>query len=223
MNDNKTTETLSKETAQLLNKYFDAASNLYGIVPLRTLLRIYNSQNEPISEEAFVNFVESIYLDTKYYSIFATDELSPNPPKIKTINKNLVAEYLCFNDYEEYFEVSNLQIGKQYYIPDKKQFLKYVDDCYFEKTLEFISLRAFLRNLPNLEKEKADSLANDIEIIISMEKGSLTPAVQRAAQFGLDFDNASIRSEFSRLCNDLCNNTRMHIHCGHTPNELYNF
>lgn len=223
MNDNKTTETLSKETAQLLNKYFDAASNLYGIVPLRTLLRIYNSQNEQISEEAFVNFVESIYLDTKYYSIFATDELSPNPPKIKTINKNLVAEYLCFNDYEEYFEVSNLQIGKQYYIPDKKQFLKYVDDCYFEKTLEFISLRAFLRNLPNLEKEKADSLANDIEMIISMEKGNLTPAVQRAAQFGLDFDNASIRSEFSRLCNDLCNNTRMHIHCGHTPNELYNF
>ena len=187
-------ETLSKEATQLLYQYFDAAANLYGVIPLRTLLRIYNSQNEPISEDDFVKFVESIYLDIKCYSIFATDELFPNPPKIKTIDKNLVAENLCLGNC----------------------------DGYFEKTLEFISLRAFLRNLPNLEKEEADILADDIQLIISIEKGSLTLAIQRAAQFGLDFDNASIRSEFSKLCNDLCNHTRMNMHCGHTPAELYN-
>lgn len=215
-------ETLSKETTQLLYQYFDAAANLYGIIPLRTLLRIYNTQNEPISEEDFVKFVESIYLDMRCYSIFATDELFPNPPKIKTIDKNLVAEYLCLNSYDEYLDVIESQRGKQYYIPDKKQLLKYANDGYFEKTLEFISLRAFLRNLPNLDKEKADDLAEDIQLIISIEKGSLTPAIQRAAQYGLDFNNASIRSEFSSLCNDLCNHTRMHIHCGHTPAELYN-
>lgn len=215
-------ETLSKEATQLLYQYFDAAANLYGVIPLRTLLRIYNSQNEPISEEDFVNFVESIYLDIKCYSIFATDELFPNPPKIKTIDKNLVAENLCLGNCDEYFDMIELQKGKPYYIPDKKQLLKYANDGYFEKTLEFISLRAFLRNLPNLEKEEADILADDIQLIISIEKGSLTLAIQRAAQFGLDFDNASIRSEFSKLCNDLCNHTRMNMHCGHTPAELYN-
>lgn len=214
-------ETLSKETTQLLYQYFDSAANLYGVIPLRTILRIYNSQNEPISEEDFVKFVESIYLDIKHYSIFATDELFPNPPEIKTIDKNLVAEYLCFDDCDEYLDIIELQRGKSYYIPDKKQLLKYADDVYFEKTLEFISLRAFLRNLPNLEKERADILADDIQLIVSMEKGGFTPAIQRATQFGLDFDNASIRSEFSRLCNDLCNHTRMHMHCGHTPAELY--
>ena len=56
-------ETLSKGATQLLYQYFDAAANLYGVIPLRTLLRIYNSQNEPISEDDFVKFVESIYLD----------------------------------------------------------------------------------------------------------------------------------------------------------------
>lgn len=49
-------ETLSKEATQLLYQYFDAAANLYGVIPLRTLLRIYNSQNEPISEDDFVKF-----------------------------------------------------------------------------------------------------------------------------------------------------------------------
>lgn len=215
-------EALSKETTRLLYQYFDAAANLYGIIPLRTLLRIYNSQNEPISKEDFVKFVDSIYLDTKYYYIFATEEAFNDISEIDTIDKNLVAEYLCMYDYSEYFDMLELQMGKEYYIPDKKQFLKYADDCYFEKTLEFISLRAFLRNQPNLTKEKADILADDIQLIISLEKGSFTPAIQRASQFGLDFDNASIRSEFSKLCDDLCNHTRMHMHCGHTPAELYN-
>ena len=126
-------ETLSKEATQLLYQYFDAAANLYGVIPLRTLLRIYNSQNEPISEDDFVKFVESIYLDIKCYSIFATDELFPNPPKIKTIDKNLVAENLCLGNCDEYFDMIELQKGKPYYIPDKKQLLKYANDGYFEK------------------------------------------------------------------------------------------
>lgn len=215
---------LSEETAKLLDQYFDAATNLYGIIPLRTLLRIYNSQNEPISEEAFVQFADSIYLDTKFYDIFATDEIYSNTPEseIKTMSKNLVAEYICLEDnFDEYFEIIGLQRGKSYYVPDKKQLLKYADNFYFEKTLEFIGLRAFLRNQNNLTKEKADNLAEDIQMIIALESGNITYAINEAARLGLDFNNQSIRKEFSRLCNELSQNTRMHIHCGHTPSEIY--
>lgn len=221
MNENKI---LSEETAKLLDQYFDAAANLYGIIPLRTLLRIYNSQNEPISEEAFVQFADSIYLDAKYYDIFSTDEILSDTPEseIKTMSKNLVAEYICLeDDFEEYFEIIELQSGKSYYIPDKKQLLKYADDCYFEKTLEFIGLRAFLRNQNNLTKKKADDMADDIQLAIALEKGNISYAINEAARLGLDLNNPNIRKEFSILCDDLCQHTRMHIHCGHTPAEIY--
>ena len=43
--------TLTKETTELLERYFDAAANLYGIITPSKLLQIYNSQNDPITEE----------------------------------------------------------------------------------------------------------------------------------------------------------------------------
>ena len=50
--------TLSKETQDLLYRYFAAAANLYGVIEIGKLLKIYNSQNEPVSEEDFLSFVE---------------------------------------------------------------------------------------------------------------------------------------------------------------------
>jgi len=39
-------------------QYFAAAANLYGVIEIGKLLKIYNSQNEPVSEEDFLSFVE---------------------------------------------------------------------------------------------------------------------------------------------------------------------
>lgn len=52
--------TLSKETQDLLYRYFAAAANLYGIIEIGKLLKIYNSQNEPLSKENFLSFVENM-------------------------------------------------------------------------------------------------------------------------------------------------------------------
>ena len=51
---------LTEETKNLLYKYFDVAVNLYGAIPLYKLLEIYNKQNEPITKEQFVEFVDNI-------------------------------------------------------------------------------------------------------------------------------------------------------------------
>lgn len=52
--------TLSKETQDLLYRYFAAVANLYGVIEIGKLLKIYNSQNEPVSEENFLSFVENM-------------------------------------------------------------------------------------------------------------------------------------------------------------------
>lgn len=48
----------TKETQDLLYRYFAVAANLYGVIEIGKLLKIYNSQNEPVSEEDFLSFVE---------------------------------------------------------------------------------------------------------------------------------------------------------------------
>lgn len=59
--------TLSKETQDLLYRYFAAAANLYGVIEIGKLLEIYNSQNEPVSEEDFLSFVENMNFKGKYF------------------------------------------------------------------------------------------------------------------------------------------------------------
>ena len=52
---------LSDETKQILNCYFDAATNLYGIISLRKLLEIYNMQKKSetfVEEEKNNNDIE---------------------------------------------------------------------------------------------------------------------------------------------------------------------
>ena len=61
--------TLSKEIQDLLYRYFAAAANLYGVIEIGKLLKIYNSQNEPVSEEDFLSFVENMNFKGKYFCV----------------------------------------------------------------------------------------------------------------------------------------------------------
>ena len=58
----------------------------------------------------------------------------------------------------------------EYYVPKKEKLLRYKDDVFYEKSLEFIDLRAFLRNLPYLTKEQADNIAEDVHLDLCMMK-----------------------------------------------------
>lgn len=59
--------TLSKETQDLLYRYFPAAANLYGVIEIGKILKIYNSQNEPLSKENFLSFVENMNFKVKHF------------------------------------------------------------------------------------------------------------------------------------------------------------
>ena len=136
--------TLSKETQDLLYRYFAAAANLYGVIEIGKLLKIYNSQNEPVSEEDFLSFVENMNFKGKYFCVFNQDDI--------------------YDDGSEY-----RQIGKKFCVLDKEQFLRYEDDCYFKKTPDFLEMRSFLRNETGLSKEDADDYANDIMICFATQ------------------------------------------------------
>ena len=69
---------LSEETKTLLSDYFQACANLYGVIPLKSFLKIYNSQNEAVSEDDFIDFVENFDFKDKDYNIVGEDEVYEN-------------------------------------------------------------------------------------------------------------------------------------------------
>lgn len=213
---------LSDETKHLLNRYFDAAVNLYGIISLRKLLEIYNMQNETIDKETFLSFIDTIDLSHKFFDIVGEDEFYDDVDETLPIDRDIVAEYLLQDeDFYGYFSVKEGQSGKPYYIPDKKQFLKYADEYYHEKTLSFISLRAFFRNQSELTKDRADEIADDIYGMANPLDGDIESVINMIEDMHMFHFNTYTVKEFCSLYTEMYNNTRLHINCGHTPNELH--
>ncbi|MBQ7654261.1 MAG: hypothetical protein IJS17_04240 [Clostridia bacterium] len=212
---------LSVETKQLLSRYFDAAMNLYGIITLKALFEIYNSQNEPIDEGSFLEFADNIDLSQKFFDIVAEDEFYVDIEETAPINRDIVAEYLLIDDdYEGYYTIKERQFGKPYYVPNKAQLLKYEDETYHEKTPSFISLRAFFRNQPDLEKDQADEIANEVCLLINPLDGESEHIINMiTGMFSFSFTKNTLK-EFLELYTDMYNNSRLHSNRGHTPNEL---
>ena len=215
---------LSEETKQLLKRYFNAAANLYGMIRLYKLLEIYNSQNEPISEEDFLAFADEIDSEKEQFELVSDEEVFDGVLTTNPLSRWLAAEYLYalgdFDDFEKIFENT---IGITYYVPNKKKFLKYEDEFYFEKTPEYIELRAFIRSMPDLSKERADSIAEEIEANLSLDLGededeNIEYAIANAMRLGLNVDGQE--RELYRLVFEFDKNLRKHVYAGHTHKEV---
>lgn len=212
---------LSDEVKTLLADYFEACVHLYGVIPLKSFLKIYNSQNEAVSEEDFIDFVENFDFESKHYDIVGEDDVYEDVDALELIDKDLAAEYCyIFDEWDDYINIKDSQFGIPYYVPKKEKLLKYKDENYFEKTLEFIEFRAFLRNQSYLTKKKADDIAEDVTGFLPLGDDTLETAASDAVRMGLKIKNDSEENEFFRLLYQLDENVRKHIYSGHTKNEL---
>ena len=169
--------------------------------------------------KVFLNFIDEIEDNEKHYYFIGEEELFNDVAPISPIERDLVAEYLVIDDdYSYYYDVKEEQLGKPYYIPEKSKFLLYENEEYHEKTLSFISLRAFFRNQASLSKENADEIVEDICCMSNVYNGNIKDIVH-ALDYCFSFTK-SLLKEFIPLYEDMFNDTRLHIHCGHTPNEI---
>lgn len=215
---------MTEETKQLLQDYMFAAVNLYGIIPLWKFLEIYNSQNEQqVTEEELKELTDSINFNEKFYDIVAEDEIFEVAEPTKYLDKTLTAEHLyCFGEWDEYLEMLDIQEGLDYYIPKKERFLRYKDEFFFEKPLEYIDLRAFLRDLPYLNKKDADDIADEMYWDLRMENGNdIEFTVNDAVRMGFDPDNRTNLKQFCNLLMELNENVRKPCYRGQTQKEAF--
>lgn len=84
---------LDKEQIELLRQYFNAFSNLYGIITMRKAFEIISGQNQgSISEEDFIAFAEIARHENHYYYILSMDELYTAEPPSKPMERELVGD-----------------------------------------------------------------------------------------------------------------------------------
>lgn len=222
--------TLSKETQDLLYRYFAAAANLYGVIEIGKLLKIYNSQNEPVSEEDFLSFVENMNFEDKHFCVLNQDDIYDDGSETPALEYEVLAEYLYFFEFDddsldEYEMLKNRQIGKKFCVLDKEQFLRYEDDCYFKKTPDFLEMRSFLRNETGLSKDDADDYANDIMICFATMPDNSDESVHDAIMISGIYNRDDIafsHRKLEYLCQKVMyTSARLHVLLGHTPEEIF--
>lgn len=154
---------LKDATSRLLRKYFNAAANLYGIIPLHKLYGIIASQNKSlVTREEFLAFAEIARHECEDYYILGKSELYYDGPETELMEYEVIDVQLIDEDLDPYHEVLRGHQGKPYYVPDKKELLAYDNPFYWENTPEAEAFRTFLLTKTTVPEDKMEAVFVDI-------------------------------------------------------------
>ena len=212
---------LKDTTSRLLRKYFNAAANLYGIIPLRKLYKIITSQNKAlVTEEEFLAFADIARHECEDYYILGKSELYYNGPATELMEYEVIDVVLLDEDLELYHETLQGHLGKPYYVPEKKEFLAYNNPYYWENNAEAAAFRDFLRTKTTLEEKMLDAVFTDIYYGIHCMNAGFQDVINRFNEIGVEIKRKSDGNVFAGVYSAFHNHVRMQYNRGHTPAEL---
>jgi hypothetical protein len=212
---------LPSETGKQILMYFDAFANLYGILPLKKALEIYNAQNPPVSGEDFAALTEVARHDGKrLYAILSENDLYADAPAPRDpLDREIIEESLLIED-GDYEEMKGRQGDKPYYIPEREELLRYADDGFYEKNAEFEAMRDFLAGRMKLPADRADEIADEMQLFAYLDEQDPDYLLGNLERMGLKFTRQEDVKAFFERYMELSNHTRKPVDRGHTPDEL---
>ena len=189
---------------KIILDYCIALVNLYGIVSLDRVVDTYNMQNERSI------CTEELEATVNEYENYLRDNLV-----IAENNELIAMEIKMLDDYDK---EKGYKGNKPYYIPERKDLLRYSDYTYFERTKSYYDLVEFLEDLFK-DRYKAEELANDIRIFLK--------SVDGIVNLGYFFEENDLMIKDSKdaeqlmeLIKGLADNTRLWANNGYTPREM---
>lgn len=213
---------LHEETINLLHDYFLAFANFYFILPLKDAFKIIERQNKNlVTEEQFAAFSEIARHEEHFYWILGKDELYTQAPESVPLDREIILEYLVDLDYEEYYKLSQMQYGKQFYIPTKTELLKYCDDFYVEETPQTKAIVDFIKTEFKCSPSDAYDLMGEMVMDIKMLDSGLDYVLNKLERMDISFSCDKQVERFTELYTELHNNTRLPANRGFTPKEIY--
>ncbi|NLW11853.1 MAG: hypothetical protein GX028_07555 [Clostridiaceae bacterium] len=191
-----------------LEQYIVAMTNLYGMFHKNKLVEIYNSQNE---EQISISDVD------KYISEHEGNQMS----KYVELYKGHFA-HECIVEFDEFDSLLAPKSNKPYYVPEKQELLKYVDDFYFEKTKEYMALNNYVKvKLVNGDQVKADAICEEIQGSSHVEF-DMQDILSSLRTWDVELSGIDQLNEFIGLVSEFVNNMRIWENNGFTPREIFN-
>ena len=193
-----------RERYQLVSRYIEAATNLYGVCPVDQLIDIVNSQNEESLSDAEL-------LQISY-------NLSSRQQSWYRYRDDLLSDYFGPGNDDERVDLMKAVENKPYYVPDKEKFLAFADMDYFEKTPQLMQLQTYIAKHLCKDATMIEYLVDDIQLVCSME----APIDEIMYEFELRNIQMNKRQlqEMIPLIINVKNHTRLWANRGYTPIEL---
>lgn len=198
--------------------YFEAAARLYGVIPLRKLLEIYNRHNNPISEELFLDFAEILRHEYRPFSILNCDALKNHEPMETPLDWEIVAQYVYANDINDYYLFTQLQGDKPFCVLQKADFLRYAKPEYHPNTVHVKAMRKYLQAI--MDSQDVEMILLELQEMIEVDM-RIEDILDVLGEEGLQFESKKDFNTFLSLYQDLNNHTRKCVNRGYTPAELY--
>jgi len=189
-------------TRKLLDSYARAAVNLYGIISRANFVDIFNRQNtDQTNEDEIYILLLPLVLKNGWYCFY----------------KEFIVHYWFIDDFDQVDNLLKHQAGKPRYIPEKEEFLKYVNEDY-EDNNHWWNVRRFMFDVFGY-RENTIKGYEEIRSYITYGDGinELGPIVNR---HHFIFDGEEQLQEFIKLLMKAKNNTRIWENNGYTPFEM---
>lgn len=188
----------------LLHRYALAAVNLYGLIPADELIDIFNSQSAKKTDDEEVidalSRFEASHMGYCFWEGYITDE------------------GFIYNKFEDAKDLIRLCDDKPRYVPKAKEFLKYSDWEYYEKSSHTMKLFQFL------QKELNAPVEDVADMVMEMYHACVIEAdLEFYPRFLAEFDIIMTEDQLSRLyaiIMELHNNARLWSNKGYTLSEL---
>ena len=207
---------LPEKTIKTIHQYFEAGARLYGVVPVRKLLELYNSQNAPVEEELFLKLAQIIRHEENFFYILSPEEYEYDAPT-NPHSWDVIDSYLLQIDSDDYPNMVENQGNKPYKIFTKEEFLPYADREYYPKTPQNEAMRQYLLKKDGVRLPEETWMGIQDMIAMDMNMASVLRCCELE---GLVLDDMDDVKEFAALFMELNNHTPKQVNRGYTPNEL---
>lgn len=188
---------------QLVYNYGTAMTNMYGIVPVEQVVKVFNEQNE---------------VATNKEELVKAFELMKN---VKGCIYDLVEGSFV---HEAVLEEGGIHLllekqgNKPYYIPAKEVLLCYEDETFFERSKQYETLKQVLENKVTKDAALATQIAAEIQYMYSFGE-ELAEGLVAIENHEFEMEEEVLQVVVDCLV-DLYNNTRFWENRGFTPKEM---
>lgn len=189
---------------QNIDLYLQACANLYGHIMPRRFLLIYNKYNEDkLLKGELLQYSNKLNRQAKNYCIYTNAIIN------STVDPEVIDRTIYY------------QGDKKYYVPEKEELLKWVNEKYCPVTPQSEKLKETLLHKFNISPLAIGSLM--FELFHSVLIDERVQAQSDILDKYKVFDKSSVADFNEFFCKafiEFANNTRRWANCGFTPQEM---